>query len=189
MILLSRRITFFGFLLIVAVGLSYWSLILSGNNTPPGTKPKNQIDAYMEKVTAITLNKLGTPSLKVETPRVVHFTDEDASYIIRPHVTIYRNCPNPWHVNSHYATTKNGTNEITFFQDVIIHHELDTEQPTTTLTTNTLTVLPNEQLVKTNDAVTIIQPGTVVHGTGMLANLNDGTVELLSNAKGDYVPT
>ena len=55
--------------------------------------------------------------------------------------------------------------------------------------TASLTVFPDKQQASTDNAIVITQPDTVIHAVGMLADLNEGTVKLLSQAKGDYVPS
>ncbi len=54
----------------------------------------------MDQVVAIILNKSGTPSLKISAPSMVHYADNDSTHITTPNVTIYRNSPEPWHVNA-----------------------------------------------------------------------------------------
>jgi lipopolysaccharide export system protein LptC len=176
-------------LLILAVLLSSWSIIISRSSQETDTRenPK-EADSYMENIQAIILNKDGKPSLKLVAPKMVHYPENDSTEMTTPRVTIYRHSPKPWYIDSDYAKTKDGINEIQFSQNVYIHHPADTENPTTSMTTDTLTIFPNKQLASTDQAITFIQPDTTIHAIGMLANLNEGTIKLLSQAKGEYVP-
>lgn len=188
MTLLTQRTFLISFLLILAISLSYYSFVVLRHTTHTTTKNKNQSDAFMEEVSTVLFNKFGTPSIKISTPRVTHFPENDASYIELPQVTLFRNSPNPWLIHSKFAQTKNGSNEIIFNDHVVIHHVADIANPTTTLQTQSLTVFPAKQIAKTNDPVVITQPDTVVHAIGMLANFEKGTVKLLSHARGEYAP-
>jgi lipopolysaccharide export system protein LptC len=134
------------------------------------------------------MNKQGTPSLKVEAPNMTHYPDEDVTYINYPHVTVYRQSPQPWYINSNYAEATNGTEKIVFTDNVVIHHPTDIQNPDTTMETSSLTVFPDQKQAETDKPVVITQPDTVIHAIGMTADLNDGTVKLLSQARGDYVP-
>jgi lipopolysaccharide export system protein LptC len=187
---MTLRNSLLSFLLIIAMGLSAWSILVSKTTKPAKiTADTNVPDAFMEDVTTIIMNKQGTPSLKIETPKMTHYTNNDTTYIEQPKVTIYRRSPNPWFINSDNATAMQGVSQILFSNNVVIHHSGDKENPTTTMQTNTLTVFPDKQTAQTDQAVTINQPDTIVHAVGMLANMNDGTVKLLSQAKGEYAPT
>lgn len=176
-------------LLILAIALSSWSIIISRSSqvTETHDNPKEP-DSYMENIQATILNKEGKPSLKVIAPKMIHYPENDSTEMTTPHVTIYRHSPKPWYIDSDFAKTKGGINEIQFWQNVNIHHPADTENPNTSMTTDTLTIFPNQQLASTDQAITFIQPDTTIHAIGMLANLNDGTIKLLSQAKGEYVP-
>ncbi len=176
-------------LLILAAGLSSWSILISkkAHITPSG-KP-NEPDAFMENVTATIINKEGVRSILIESPRMVHYAENDTTVIETPKITIYRNSPEPWLINSDYARATQGTNKIFFWSNVVIHHPYDESTPITTFKTNTLTVFPQDKRAETADAVVLTQPETVVHAVGMTANLNDGEVKLLSQARGEYVPS
>lgn len=175
-------------LFLIAFVLSAWSILLSKQLQPTTHEHPNEPDAYMENIVAIIMNKQGSPSLKIEAPKMTHYAENDTTYINSPHVTVYRQSPEPWYINSDHAEAFNGTDEILFSDNVIIHHPSDIANPNTTMKTASLTVFPDKQQASTNNAVIITQPDTTIHAVGMLADLNNGTVKLLSQAKGDYVP-
>ncbi len=177
-------------LLIIAISLSTWSILVSTQSKPHlQVENSNLPDAVMENVVALILNKEGTPSLKVTTPKMTHYASNDATEIEKPIVTVYRHSPNPWHISSNYAKASKGISEILFWDHVVLHHLEDKENPTTTMSTDTLTIFPDKQTAQTDQAITIKQPDTIVHAIGMLANMNNGTIELLSKAEGEYAPT
>ncbi len=176
-------------LFFIAFALTAWSAWLSKQSKPLTHTHPNEPDAYMENVVATIMNKQGSPSLKIEAPKMVHYVEDDTTFISDPHVTVYRQSPQPWYIHSDHAEATNGTEEIVFSENVVIHHPSDIENPTTTMQTEILSVFPDKKEASTDRPVLITQPDTVIHAVGMLANLNDGTVKLLSQAKGDYVPT
>lgn len=186
---MSLRNFFLSILFAIAVALSAWSILLSNHSQIVITKEEpNQPDSFMEDVIAIVMNKLGNPSLKIESPKMIHYSENDKTELMTPHIVVFRESPQPWHINANRAVTKQGVNEITFWDNVVIHHLPDTDNPMTTLRTKVLTIFPNEQLAKTSEAITVTQPDLIVHAIGMLANWNLGTIKLLSNAREEYVP-
>jgi lipopolysaccharide export system protein LptC len=176
-------------LLIAAVSLTTWSLLDSKKSQSKYTLTNSNIpDALMEDVVATIMNKEGTPTLKVSTPRMVHYANNDATDIEKPVVTVYRHTPNPWLITSDYARATSGTTQILFWRNVVLNHAADNENPATIMHTEALTVFPNQRTAQTDQPITINQPDLTVHATGMLADMNEGTVKLLSKAQGEYVP-
>ena len=173
----------------IAIGLSGWSIFLSKKApiTLSQTSP-DQPDAFMEDVVAIIMSKEGKPRLKVETPKMFHYAKNDSTEFTKPHVTIYRQSPQPWHINANHAKATWGTSEILFWENVIIHHLEDEENPITTMNTSSLTIFPEKKVAETNKEIIVTQPNTMIRAIGMLANWDAGTVKLLSQAREEYVP-
>ena len=177
-------------LLVLAIGLCIWSLRLvtpghlwSANNDPG--KP----DSYMQDVVATQFNKEGKITLKLTSPRLTHYAVDDRMHITTPHLVLYRQSPKPWYIQSEYADTKHGVDEILFSENVKIRHPADSENPETALATRAITIFPSQKMASTAEAVVFTQPDTIVHAIGMLANLDDGSIKLLSEAQGEYAPT
>lgn len=177
-------------LLLLATGLSIWSILVSTAvpTTHELTNPK-EADSFMQDVVATVLNSDGAPTMKLITPKMIHYPENNTTRIFTPRVTLFRKSPKPWYVDADYATASHGIDEILFWSNVNIHHPADEENPNTTLQTDTLKVFPAAQVATTDKPVTFIQPDTIVHGIGMLANLDAGTIKLLSQANGEYAPT
>ena len=186
---MTLRNVLISFLFIISLALSTWSILIS-NPTPRSPHAENITlpDAYMENIVTTVMNKQGTPSLKLSTPKMTHYAYNDATEIESPSVTVYRNSPNPWDISATHAKATQGIAEINFWENVTIHHLADKSNPATTMQTTALTVFPNTQIAQTDQPVVIKQPDTLIQATGMQANMNDGTVKLLSQAKGEYAP-
>lgn len=188
MVISSRNILI-SFLILLAASLSGWSIFLSEKSNISITENQpDQPDAFMENIATVIMNKLGTPVLKVESPKLVHYEANDTTELTTPHVIIYRQSPQPWYISANHGKATQGISKITFWDNVIIHHLADQDNPVTTMHTSSLTVIPDEQLVETKEAVDVLQPYTTAHGIGMLANWHDGTVKLLSQAREEYAP-
>jgi lipopolysaccharide export system protein LptC len=176
-------------LLTIALALSAWSILLlhTANSKTTSTDPK-EADSYMQDVVATIFNPQGNPSLIMTSAQMTHFPENDTTQITAPYVTVYRQSPKPWYINSNHAQATHGISEILFSDNVNIRHPADIENPTTTMTTATLTIFPSQQVASTDQAIVFMQPDTVIHAVGMLANLDNGTIKLLSQTKGEYVP-
>lgn len=186
--MLTLKNSVISLLLILAISLSSWSIYISKKLRLLTTVDSTQPDTFMENIVATIINDEGKRSLIIESPKMIHYPDNDTTDIQTPHITVFRDSPEPWHINSDYAKATQGINKIFFWSNVIIHHAKDIATTTTTLKTATLTVFPHQQIAKTEDAVTLVQPETTIHAVGMMANLEEGIVKLISQARGEYVP-
>lgn len=171
--------------ILLALGLSTWSIFLSSQSRMKYQNAIDQPDAFMENVTATMMNKQGKPALKIETAKMIHYPN-DSARVEAPHITIYRDSPQPWSIDAAYAILTEGLAEITFHHNVIIHHPHDPKHPQTIMRTDSLKVLPEKKIAHTDDSITLLQPNLTVYAIGMLANLNDSTVKLLSQARQEY---
>ena len=181
--------TFISITLLLAISLGVLSTltILSNNNT---TTPENKMpDAIMNDVTATIYDKTGKISMRIVTPQLMHYTQQDATDFNNPEVTIYRNALQPWVIHSMHAESTNGMDNVQFWDNVTIHHPASYDSPATVIKTTTLTMHPNLQTAETPALITLIQPNITVNAIGMTADMNTGDIHLLSQARGEYAPT
>ena len=152
------------------------------------TRSSLRADAIMEDVSAVIMDKFGKPKMKIVSPRMLHFAENDTTQLLDPELTLYRKSPTPWFIKSRYAKATQGIENVNFWENVTIHHAADENNPSTLIKTPTLTVLPNKQTASTTDFITMEQPNLIVKATGMHADMNTGDIRLLSDARGEYVP-
>lgn len=176
------------FMLAIVAVTSWFTYFTDKPHTKLVTSAKVTPDAYMENVVALILDKQGKPSLKIVTPKLVHYAEKDTANLDSPELTLYRKSPTPWYINADTATTTDGVENVTFRENVVIHHAADDTNPATIIKTQLLYVYPNKQIAETPAPITLIQPGLKVSATGLNADMNTGNIKLLSQARGEYVP-
>lgn len=190
MITMTYKNSIISLIMILAVGVAAWTTLLSyyPKNISNHANNSSLPDAFMEDVTSIIMDKEGKPKLKLVTPKMIHFIENDTTQLISPKLTIYRQSPEPWYVTSKYAKATQGTENVDFWDNVLIHHSGDANNPETSIKTPTLTVHPNKNTAETTDLITLIQPNLVVKAIGMHADMDSGDIKLISQARGEYVP-
>lgn len=187
---MTYKNTLISFIILVAAGTALWVTLLSYRpQSLPITKTASLPDAFMEEVNAVIMDKYGKPSMKINTPKMIHFAANDTTQLISPQLTLYRKSPKPWYITSRFAKATAGIENVHFWDDVMIHHPADLDNPATLIKTNTLLVHPNNKTAETNDPITMIQPNITVRATGMFADMNTGDIKLLSQASGEYAPS
>lgn len=186
---MTYKSTAIGLTSLTIIMLAIWSTVLSFMpDRPSGLTLTEQPDAYMEDVSAVFMDKFGKPKMKIITPKLVHYLSNDTSQLTEPKLTLYRKSPKPWYVSSHFARATHGIDNITFREDVIIHHPGDDKLPATLIKAPTILVHPNNETVETNEEIELTQPNLTVKATGMRADMNSGNIMLLSQAKGEFRP-
>lgn len=157
-------------------------------NVPKTTKGPILPDGYMEVVSAVILDKYGKVSMQIDTPKMVHYAENDTTDFTTPALTVYHQSPNPWLITAKTAQATSGIENVLFKEQVVIHHPADFNNPSTLIKTNSLLVHPNANTAETPEAISMTQPNSVVTAVGMYADMNSGNIKLLSQVKGEYVP-
>ncbi len=156
---------------------------------PITTNAINAPDAYMEQVQALIMDKDGKLNMKIEAPKLVHFTKDDMTDLTAPIITLYRQSPMPWFISAKFAKATQGVENVNFQQNVVIRHSTDVETPETIIKTAALMVHPNAKTAETKELITLLQPNLTVKSIGMFANMHSGDIKLLSQPRGEYVPS
>lgn len=183
------RFLLMSFLVIALASFTAWTFYkLNQTRTVISVTDNSEPDMFIENVSAVIMNKEGNPALKLETPKMIHHAHDDTINVDTPHVTLFRDSPEPWYIDAKFGKTVQGVTEITFWENVVIHHVADKNNPNTQMTTQSLTIIPNKKIAKTDMPILITQPCYTIRAIGMLANLNEGTIKLLSKAEEEYVP-
>ena len=172
----------------LAVCMSAFMTLSYRPDASPRQNEKQIPDAYMENVTTIILDKFGKISLKIVTPKMVHYAKDDLTDFINPQLTLYHRSPNPWFIASKTAKAWHGIDNVIFSDDVTIHHPANYNNPATVIKTRSLTVHPNTKTAETAEPITMIQPNSIMKAIGMQADMDSGNIKLLSQAQGEYVP-
>lgn len=186
---MTYRHSIFSLIMIAVLAFAGWVTYISYRPQHNHNKPSSLLpDAFMENVSAVIMDKQGKPKMKIVSPKMVHFAENDTTRLTTPELTLYRKSPKPWYITATHAKATQGIENVRFWDNVTIHHAADENNPATLIKSPTLVVHPNEQTAETNDLITLIQPNLLVKATGMFADMNTGDIKLISQARGEYVP-
>jgi len=175
--------------LILALAGSWWLIDHSSESLEPQkSSQSNHPDSFMTNATYTKMNADGQLAAELFTPRAVHYPQNSTTHITTPKVIIYSQGLMPWHVSADYGKSIDGTKTILLWDHVKLHRDKGPHNQFMTMTTTKATLYPKRRLAITHQPVTIIQPGTVIKAVGLKANLNKGTIVLLSKAHAVYVP-
>jgi len=186
---ISYKNILFSLIITITLGFAIWATLsnVPGNNVL--AKTKLLPDAFMEDVTSTVMDKQGKVKMKIISPKMTHYAESDTTQLLNPQLILHRKSPTPWYINSRYGEATHGTDNVKFWDDVVIRHAADQTNPPTLIKTSSLLIHPDAQTAETIDPITLTQPSLTVKATGMYADMASGNIKLLSKARGEYAPT
>jgi len=140
----------------------------------------------MQDVIVQQFDMAGHISHTLTTPLIQHIPLHDMHKITAPHIVIAQTNTPTWEINAKRAIATAGGQTITFQKQVVIHQAANQGTQESTLQTEKLTYLPQNNIAMTTHHVTFDQPGNHIQAIGMKAYLNERRVDLLSHAQGNY---
>lgn len=174
------------FLLILIAGIILWSNIAPSKKTT--ISHSNDYDAFATDVISTQFSTTGVKRYELKTPRLNHYKKNNQTYITTPRLSLYSSQQDQWLITSQYALATQGTSEISFIQDVDVSGADTKNHQKAQLLTEKMNYYPENSIAHTDLPVTILQPGSIIHSTGMNINFNSGSINLDSKINGSYDP-
>lgn len=175
------------FLLTIA-GFSLWIIFANKYHHPKNTTPQAILDGYMFEAHYTQYDQQGLIHTTLYTPKMTHFNEDSTSYFEHPQLVAYNKHRIPWTVTALQGKAISDGDRVELWGGVKIHQAPEPNFPETTIVTNAMTVYPHYSFAKTDQAITITRPDTVIQAIGMEARFKEGTFKLLSASRGIYVP-
>lgn len=176
-------------LLLVGLAGSSWWLLRLAQVPPQDTLPPlaRQADAYLADFEVTIMNPAGQVYQIFEGDRMIHFVGSRISEVTQMNLTVYDRQGTPWYARSETGLVNDETEHVTLIGNVEIDHE-DIHGRPLRVRTEDLQLDTQQRSAATNRGVSITHYGGVTHGTGLRASLVDGTLSLLADVRGEYVP-
>lgn len=188
--------TWFGVGVIALIALaSFWLLEVmrrsDTNGNQPNT-PRNEPDYYVENFNLIRLPNDGKANYHMTGVRLTHIPLNDSFEIALPQVNSFDNQQAPMTIRAQKAVIEqknkndrsNGTqNRIHLYNDVQITQAATDHAKMLQAYSNYLMFLPDEDVLKTDQEVTIYNDGIKIQATGLIANNKDGQILLKSKVR------
>lgn len=174
---------------LIFVGM-YVYLSYSKEHIPHLLDPKalaKMTDSSLLEVQYRQYDKTGLLIHSMEAPLIKHIPKDNTHVLTSPHIRVIEVNKAPWDINARTATAIQGGKQITFENNVRIRQEKTDTATETVLLTDSLSYFPDEKKAKTTSEVIVTQAGSQMRSKGLIADLTDNSVRLLSNARGHYV--
>jgi lipopolysaccharide export system protein LptC len=185
----SRSILFINLSFLIILVISAIAIRQFMHPSKEGTRKSNphRMDAYMVNAFFFKTNEEGQRELTLSSPYVTHYPLKDSSTFQKPVIYIYKEGAK-WQVTANHANGEQGASTFYLWDNVKVKRLPSHQNTSSLLLTHSLRVFPKENVVTTQDVVTILQPGLKIKAVGLEGNLKTGNIKLLSKTRGEYDP-
>ena len=167
-------------LLTLLVGLTFW--LQRASEVKEGfrdSRLRHDPDYIAENFTVRRFAPTGGLQSVLVAEKMLHYPDDETTVVIRPHIS-YFNGARRTLVSAQQGLMAADAREIALVGKVRGVREATRTNPETVFTTSHLTLFPDDEIVRTSAAVTLIQGASVVRGVGLEADYKTGVYKLLS---------
>jgi len=147
-------------------------------------------DAFMVNANYYEYDDQGLLHSHLFTPKVTHYPEKNSAQFQHPSFMIYADKKRiPWYITADHGQSRSGIDTVYLWDHVHLHQPPQENNLGTDITTDRMTVLPNQSIAKTDQPVTITRPDSIIKATGMQTDFKTGIVKLLSHSRGIYAAT
>lgn len=169
------------------LAVTYW---LNEQVQPEAIKPDHHAehfpDAIMEHFSATTLDEHGKPRGVMEGQKLLHYSDDDSTEVIFPHVTSLSTDHPPVHITSLHGLISSKGDEVFFDHTVRVLRVANPLRAALTLTTEYLHVIPDKDWCDTDKPVRVVEGSDVLTAVGMEMDNQARTLKFRAQVKIDY---
>lgn len=157
-------------LMTLLVGLTLWlqrAAELTGGFSD--TLLRHDPDYYAENFSVRRFDSTGAVQNMLVAKKMVHYPDDDTTVATEPQMSFLKG-PRPTRITALQGLIGPDAGEIVFVGNVRGVRAATAKDPEIVFTTTHLTVFPDDEVARTNAAVTFTQGASVIHGIGMEAD-------------------
>jgi lipopolysaccharide export system protein LptC len=170
-------------LVVLAVASSLWLTGLGDRQGEIKRFVSRTPDLTMQEFEVTTMGEDGRPLRRLSAAYMAHFSDTGTKELTQPHLIVYREQAEPWHVASERGRVSADNDVLMLLGEVDIWRNSPDGKREIHIETENLRVLPREEYAETDLPVRISTRETLTRGTGMRVYLGESRVQLLSQVK------
>jgi len=186
---MNKKQIFFTIVILVIAGITSWFTwhIIKISSKTHIDQPHNP-DSIIINATYTQMDANGNIHHIIHTPKLVHYSYQDATTFQNPDITIINAIGNPWHITADKGNSQYGTTIINLLNNVRLHQAASANNSELTITTVAATIYAHKKYITTANPVTVKKPGIIITAVGANAYLDKKNINLLSQLKEQYDP-
>lgn len=184
---MSWRVALAAMLLLAAL-VSGWSAWQQRAEPAVATPGPMRSDYILHDFELTALSGEGNEAFTLRAPLLEQHPQDRTIQISTPLFLVPDGHGNYWEIRSRDALVTAEHDELRLRENVQMEGTGGSGQPVT-MNTEQLNVFPETRIARTDERVTVQQPGSTIQGRGMDVDLSSKRYELRSEVKSRYVPT
>jgi lipopolysaccharide export system protein LptC len=175
--------------LLLLLGGAYW-LNLQVQSGASGADPnlRHDPDYMIDNFTATTLDEQGRIRFVMSAAKMRHYPDDDTTHLEIPRLASFTSEHPPLRISAQNGEISRKGDEVFLRNDVVIVRPAYANKSELTFNTSYLHVIPNKDIVDTDQAVTMVDARTNLTAVGMELDNKARTIKFLSRVKTVYEP-
>ena len=168
---------------------SFWLVqVMQGEDNTPGGSAGNEPDYIIDNFSWVRMSETGKPRYVISGERLTHRPVDNTALVDKPVVQSLTVEHPPMTMTAERALVSQNQNQIDLTGNVDIKRPAGAKSEPLRIRTEALTVLPDEDIVKTDKAIEMQLGASSVTGIGMLANNATQQVHLGGRGQIIYPP-
>lgn len=148
-------------------------------------------NAYSEGINTIFYDAEGNVNYTLQAEHQVHYND-DSTQLVKPFIRLYQNGDSHWNIVANSGrisateTPADGVLQKIEIRGDVQAYKLDEFGNRTLMSTESLTLSPDTEILETDQAVSFMTPALQQSSIGMLANLKTDEITFLRETRGQH---
>ena len=144
----------------------------------------NIANHFLNDFSMMETNKSGVADWKLDGKRLEKYPKSERSEVFSPSMRIFNQDKSYWEISASHALDPDSVFESIYLTGNVVFNKVGIDDSSeVTINTISAIVYPSKELIETDEFAEIKTPTSVTTGTGVIANIREGYVEILSDAK------
>jgi len=147
---------------------------------------KHDPDYIVDGLNALRMDSRGRVKHTLLARKMTHYPDDDLTLLLEPKLVTYSEGQPPVTITSRHARVSGNGENVYFEEQVRVVRAPDAKQSELILDTNYLHVIPDDNIAKTDQAVTIRNDGALVTASGLELNSETRVLNLQGRVRSTF---
>ena len=167
------------FMIIILIEFKLRNILQQDND-----RDLNITNHFLNDFSMIETNRNGVRDWELDGKRLEKYPQSERSEVFSPSMRIFNEDKSYWTITAKHALDPNSVFESIYLTGDVVFHKIGVNNSNEVIiNTASAIIYPSKEFIETDDFAEITTPNSVTTGNGVIANIKEGYVEILSNAK------
>jgi lipopolysaccharide export system protein LptC len=173
---------------VAVLALATWVMVERARIQRDGDKPVSPLnpDFIVENLRLSKLNQAGEVQTLLSAQRMVHIPQTNTATLTEPRIMSFRADSPPLSIRARRGESIGQSEQVNFYDDVIVQRAAEAQTPAMTLRTEQLSVRPDDDMASSEASFTFTRGDTLLQGQGFELNNSFRTLAIRQQARGIF---